>query len=393
MSSTEINYATLPRESLEGLIIQFNDKVIEQKIANDPNDNALKYLCGEIEKISAEIQRRNEIPAEMPVQNDQKLNSKYLHIQKELQNAMRDYVPTFQSGVDVHTFINALELYHKIYIVPNPSAEFEKMFVRMSTSKMSVEYGSTMMNHKPTVETFEALKDYLKSHHASKMSCYQTLDVMWDLQILDSENLRDFARKLDEKAVESRNIIESKFESSMKSKSAELKNKIEPAGPEEFKMASKDVFQMLSGQIFLQMLKSKRPNVYNQIVNDLDQVWTAIDIANLAMSYEDRMAKDYSQNQATLTTSCTAVKPKQDFNKSCWSYLNGKCTFGEKCNRNHDSGLKKSFDIAGLRINKYGKIVKKDKKDQKDQNDKKPSGGGGNGESLVATLNNQVFHQ
>ena len=69
------------------------------------------------------------------------------------------------------------------------------MFVRMSTSKMSVEYGSTMMNHKPTIENFESLKEYLKAHHASKMSCYQTLDVMWDLQILDSENLRDFARK------------------------------------------------------------------------------------------------------------------------------------------------------------------------------------------------------
>ena len=64
MSSTEINYATLPRESLEGLIIQFNDKVIEQKIANEPNYNALEYLCGEIEEISGETQRSNDIPAE-----------------------------------------------------------------------------------------------------------------------------------------------------------------------------------------------------------------------------------------------------------------------------------------------------------------------------------------
>ena len=51
---------------------------------------------------------------------------------------------------------------------------------------------------------------------------------MWDLQILESENLRDFALKLDEKAVESRNIIEAKFEASMKSKSAELKLDSEP---------------------------------------------------------------------------------------------------------------------------------------------------------------------
>ena len=44
------------------------------------------------------------------------------------------------------------------------------------------------------------------------MSCYQTLDGMWDLQMTEAENLRDFARRLDEKAVESRNIIEAKYE-------------------------------------------------------------------------------------------------------------------------------------------------------------------------------------
>ena len=95
------------------------------------------------------------------------------------------------------------------------------MFVRLSTGKMSVEYGSTMTKHKPSIEDFESMKSYLKTHHSSKMSCYQTLDVMWELQMLEAENLRDFARRLDEKAVESRNIIEAKFECFLKSKTAD----------------------------------------------------------------------------------------------------------------------------------------------------------------------------
>ena len=135
-----------------------------------------------------------------------------IQIQKELQIALRDNVPKFQSGVDVHSFINALELYYDLYVAPNKSADFEKMFVRLSTGKMSVEYGSTMTKYKPAIEDFESMKSYLKTHHSSKMSCYQTLDVMWELQMLEAENLRDFARRLDEKAVESRNIIEAKFE-------------------------------------------------------------------------------------------------------------------------------------------------------------------------------------
>ena len=389
---SQLNYENMVLPSLENIFSQCNSKLLDLELAETPDEGAIGKLIEKINKISEEIKKRTKIeqaPAEPAGKRDLKMS---LQNQKELQTAIRDYVPTFQSGVDVHVFINALELYYTMYIAENPSAELEKMFVRLCTSKMSVEYGSTMTKFKPPIENFESMKSYLKTHHASKMSCYQTLDVMWDLQILESENLRDFARKLDEKAVESRNIIEAKFEASMKSKSAELKHDSEPDSTAELKMASKDVFQMLSGQIFLQMLKSKRPNVYNQIVNDLDVVWTAVDIANLAMSFEDRMAKDYSQNQATLTTSCTAEskpkkKPNKNFINNCWWYLNGNCNKDEKCNRNHDSNLKKSLDTAGLKMNKFGKIVSKDRKDEK------PSGGGGNTQSLVATLNDQVFHE
>ena len=389
---SQLNYGKMPLNSLENFFLQCTSKLLELELDETPDVGAIGKLNEKINDISEELENRKKIEqasAEPAGKNELKMS---LQNQKELQTAIRNNVPTFQSSVDVHVFINALELYYSMYIAENPSAELEKMFVRLCTAKMSVEYGSTMTKFKPAIENFESMKSYLKAHHASKMSCYQTLDVMWDLQILESENLRDFALKLDEKAVESRNIIEAKFEASMKSKSAELKLDSEPGNTAELKMASKDVFQMLSGQIFLQMLKSKRPNVYNQIVNDLDLVWTAVDIANLAMSFEDRMAKDYSQNQATLTTSCTAAskpnkKPNKNFTNNCWWYLEGKCSKGEKCNRNHDPILKKSLDTAGLKMNKFGKVVSKDK------NDEKPSGGGGNSQSLVATLNDQVFHE
>lgn len=393
MAETNVNYELFPVDTLDNLVIQYNDKMIEQKFAATPNPVQIKYFRDEMEKIASEIQRRKTVTAEPVGQIDQKPHVNYIHVQQELQNSMRDNVPSFQSGVDVHTFINSLKLTHGLYKNEIPTADFEKMFVRLATSKMSVEYASTMTNHTPAITNFEAMETYLKTHHASKMSCYQTLDVMWDLQQLESENLRDFARKLDEKAVESRNIIEAKFETAMKMKSAALNTDSESSNTAEIKMASKDVFQMLSGQIFLQMLKSKRPNVYNQIVNDLDQVWTAIDIANLAMSYEDRMAKDFTQNQATLPSTHTVEsKSKQEF-QNCWSYLNGKCNHGEKCNRNHDPDMKNKMDSAGLKFNKFGKLVKKGKNEKKDHKDKKPSGGGGNGETLVATLSNQVFQQ
>ena len=383
MSNLQLENSTL--ESLETLLTINYNKLLELKLEETPNNNAIALMQTDVNNILAVIKSKNETKsADEKVQKEPKIQ-----IQKELQNALRD-VPSFQSGVDVHGFINALELYYDLYVAPNKSAEFEKMFVRLSTAKMSVEYGSTMTKHKPSIEDFESMKSYLKTHHASKMSSYQTLDGMWDLQMTEAENLRDFARRLDEKAVESRNIIEAKYEIFSKSKTGDNPLSTDESNETaEHKMTSKDVFNMFSGQIFLQMLKAKSPHIYNQIVNDLDEVWNAVDIANLAMSYEDRMAKDSDLNQASVPSSLAADSKKTEkFVKTCWFFLNGKCRYGDKCSRNHDPNLKKVFETAGLKLTGAGKVLTKDEKKES-----QPAGGGGNGKSLVATLNSQVFHQ
>ena len=372
--------------SLESLLKATYDKLLEVKLANPPNPSAVETLQTDVIEIANAIKTKTAEKTESKTADLGVKNEPKIQIQKELQIALRDNVPSFQSGVDVHSFINALELYYDLYVAPNKSAEFEKMFVRLSTGKMSVEYASTMTKFKPTIENFESMKSYLKTHHASKMSCYQTLDGMWDLQMTEAENLRDFARRLDEKAIESRNIIEAKYESF---KTAEYKAAGESDESADTEMTSKDVFNMFSGQIFLQMLKAKSPHIYNQIVNDLDEVWNAVDIANLAMSYQDRMAKDSDQNQASVPSSLTAdSKNTEDFVKTCWFFINGECKNGKSCPRNHDPTLKKSFKSAGLKLTSFGKVVEGDKK-KKSQ----PTGGGGDGKSLVATLNAQDFHQ
>ena len=45
------------------------------------------------------------------------------------------------------------------------------------------------------------------------------------------------------------------------------------------------------------------------------------------------------------------------------------------------------MNTAGLKMTKFGKIYAKDKKE------KKPVGGNGNADSLIATLNDQVFQE
>ena len=126
-------------QSLEALLMQTYNKLLELELEEEPNENAMQKINAKIDQIAETIKSKtDELAAGQNVQNEEKIN---LQVQKELQVAFRDNVPTFQSGVDVHSFINSLELYYKLYVVPNKTADMEKMFVRLSTGKMSVEYG------------------------------------------------------------------------------------------------------------------------------------------------------------------------------------------------------------------------------------------------------------
>ena len=61
---------------------------------------------------------------------------------------------------------------------------------------------------------------------------------------------------------------------------------------------------------------------------------------------------------------------------------------GEKCTRNHDPTLKKSFETAGLKFNANGKVVQND-----NTNEYPPAEEGVRGSSLVATLSSQNFRE
>ena len=150
---SKLQFEGMTLASLESLLMQTYNKLLELELEEEQNEGAINLMNTKITEIAGTIKSKTEkLSAGNNVQNEQKVN---LQVQKELQIAFRDNVPTFQSGVDVHSFINSLELYYKLYIVPNKTADTERMFVRLSTGKMSVEYGSTMTNFEPKIEDFE----------------------------------------------------------------------------------------------------------------------------------------------------------------------------------------------------------------------------------------------
>ena len=116
MSKLQLENSTV--ESLETLLTIHTNKLIELELDESPNNKAIKLMQTKVNDILAVIKSKNETKsADLKVQKEPKVQ-----IQKELQIALRDNVPTFQSGVDVHSFINALELY-MIYMLPQTNLQ------------------------------------------------------------------------------------------------------------------------------------------------------------------------------------------------------------------------------------------------------------------------------
>ena len=367
---------TVPR--LNRTIDLYESKMIELELDDEPNQVKIETIVKKLESLNQILKEKTQAELVSP-SNEAKSGQPsavpgYSALQKELQMQFRDVSP-FTSGVDVHVFINTFELYYSMYVKDSKSDQMEQMFVRLATAKMSTDYAQTMQGHRPIVNTFEAMKSYLKSHHASRMSSYQYLDTCWELEKEESENLRDYARRIHDKMVDARNTIEAKFEAYKKADDS-----IENA-----EMTSKDVFDMVAGQIFLQALKSKSPRVFNHIVSDLDEVWNAADIANRAMAYQERMANEDEPIVTKPGTTLTIEsKPKNEpVNKTnCRLYITGKCKYGEKCKFLHDKAMKKLFNKQNSKTM------------DKTENAKANSGGGNNAQTHVAVpLLNQDFRQ
>ena len=105
------------------------------------------------------------------------------------------------------------------------------------------------------------------------------------------------------------------------------------------------------------------------------------------MAYQERMATEDDPILNKPGTSLTIEKKpknKGSKKKTCYRFLEGKCPFGEKCFRYHDTFILKMFDKKSKNIEK-----------KTDSNGSKASsGGGGNNESFVAaSLPIQDFRQ
>ena len=317
-------------------------KLVDLNLAGEEKKDQANGLKALIVSLDAECKRRDEEMGKKVTKNknvkteDSATKDFTSHRIKSMSNVIATEVPVFSSGHDVHIWLNKLESYHKLYVANDASGLMEEHFVQSAKSRLCPEYLHSMLGSSDATDTFEEVKVYMKKNHASKMSVFQILDTLWEMEQKDSESFRDLGIRLDDKAAEAKNIIDAKY-----------KEWSESSGGSPMKMD--DIYKLVSGQVFLQTLKNKHSVIYNNICNDLDKTWSAKEIALKAMTYSDRMASsEDSRNQGTVPDAFiaqSAQRPESRIRrkdiKNCPYFLKGNCQYGKTCRWLHDEGLKK----------------------------------------------------
>ena len=367
--SEELDYTGFPITILHKNLEEVHAEWMDIKFAEISDVKKLEVAKKKIDALKTAIQAHDAKRVEAG--NNTASSSKAVDTQrmKHMQSTVHG-LPVFSTGMDVHYWINQLDSYYKLFVVGKPNAtQLEDAFLESALSRIQADYLHPIVNRvdDDKIDTYQKLKDYLKKYHSSKMSTFQVLDTVWDLQKTESENLRDYGHRLDDKAVEAMNQITAKWEEEKGAGST---------------MSVEDVFKLFSGEIYLQYLRAKNPIVYNAIVNDLDKTWSATEISLKALSFETRLTSDeknYSgpatslnvngnkstQSNSTRRSSGNRVNKKgsNDSRKSsqngstgqkpvlnCWNFMEkGTCPRGEHCAYLHDKNM-------------YDKLKRDDKK-------------------------------
>ena len=318
---------------------QFLELVKLQRVETPNNKDEIKKLKDFVANLEQEVKRRvdeNEKKADLG-KTEGSAKDYTSHKIKNMSHTIATEVPVFSSGMNVHTWLNKLDSYYKLYVANDTSGIMEEHFVQNAKSRLCSEYLHSMVATSDATDTFAKMSVYMKKNHASKMSVFQILDTLWEMNQTDAESFRDYGIRLDDKAVEAENIIIAKFK-----EWTETKGDVSD-------MTLSDVFKLISGQVFLQNLKNKEQIIYNNICNDLDKTWSAREIAIKAMTFSDRMStSNESRNQGTVPDAFTAQSDKNSTSrndrmeiKNCPFFLRGYCKNGNQCRSLHDKGLKK----------------------------------------------------
>ena len=213
-------------------------------------------------------------------------------------------VPKLNVGDSIERFASELDQIYKVEVQPQleeiPSLENE--FVRAAKRLLTYSMYEQMDKSGTATTTWTEMKKYLVENHGSKITMFQHLNRLWQLEIKPDEKLTDYGARVEEQVHKASLHIMKKFGKDHK--------KIDDT-PKD--MAAEDVFKLIGAMLASLQVRKEHEDVFKSMIKGMDKHWTASALLADAQDYVDRLGANHN---ATKTGVEVAFHSTSNRNKS-----------------------------------------------------------------------------
>ena len=313
-----MDYSYLSRPELVQLLLHNKTELNKQLIKTEPTDNGAKKkytdltkkLEMEVESIEAELKKTVPPPPPgggtvAPTTNDQAM-VKSMQEQSTVQNLLDVIrnVPKMVTGDSMERFVAEMDQIYEVEVkdqvadLPKLEDEFTRATKRLLTNVMFAQ----MAKSGDDTSTWALLKKYLITNHGSKITMFQHLARLWNLEPKPEEKLTDFGAKLEEQ-VHTASIHIMKL----------YTKKHSIAGQAPVQMSAEDVFKLVGAMLASIQVKKSHEDIFKAMIKKMDDHWTASSLVADAQDYVDRLG---TTNDVTKTGAEVSFLAKSKNTKS-----------------------------------------------------------------------------
>ena len=292
------DYSYFSRSELVQLLINQKNELVKQKVKTEPKDQPGKQslqdvktsLEADIAAIEAELKKTaattvtpvastNNVVAH--AESDQAM-VKSLQEQATVQNLL-DVIrnePKMVLGDSMERFVAQMDQIYEVEVKDQVTElpKLEDEFVRATKRLLINTMFSQMDKSTEDTSTWELLKKYLITNHGSKITMFQHLTRLWNLEPKSEEKLTDFAAKLEDQVHTASTHIKQLFT-----------KKHTAANQQGVEMTADDVFKLVGAMLTSIQVKKNHEDIFRSMIKKMDTHWTASSLAADAQDYIDRL--------------------------------------------------------------------------------------------------------
>ena len=277
---------------------ELNKQLVKTEPADGPGKKSLadikKRLENEIKAIEAKLKETvPQAPVAAPatatpagdqtltLANDQAL-MKSMQEQATVQNLLDVIrnVPKMVIGDSMERFVADMDQIYAVEVKDQVTGlpKLEDEFVRATKRLLINTMFSQMNKSSEDTSTWELLKKYLITNHGSKITMFQHLTRLWNLEAKAEEKLTDFAAKLEDQI----------HTASIHIKKLYTKNHTQ-ANQAAAEMSADDVFKLVGAMLASIQVKKNHEDIFRSMIKKMDTHWSASSLAADAQDYIDRL--------------------------------------------------------------------------------------------------------